>query len=211
MDISALFDSRLFHFLREDPVTAALIDILSDPIQDTFDVCEYIANNQSISAADGEQLELLGELIGVKRPLAQEDHIFTIRKLGFSGDPDNKTGWANDDDATVTTGGYITSSDGLYSQRSPGTEMSDTDYRYLIRQKAASYRSKMTHQVLFEYLIAFGTKCLIDDDTRFVVELDPLDYYAINGWAKNYVVTKGFKPAGIKVQFADNVRDGDTI
>ena len=211
MDIDVLWDSRLFHFLRDDPVTAALIDVLSDPIQDTYDVANFILTHWSIDEAEGEQLEFIGELIGVSRPYAQEDHIFTIRKLGYSGDLDNKTGWEDDSDATLTTGGYITGYDGLVSQRNVGSEMSDADYRYLIRQKAASYRKKATRENLYSYLVTFGTKCLIDDDTKFVVEFDPFEYYAINSWSKNYVTTKGFKPAGIKVQFRDNIRDEDTI
>lgn len=208
MDISALFDSRLFYFLRQDPVTAALIDIMSDPIQDTYDVCAFILGAQNIDTAEGEQLEFLGEMIGVSRPPAEEPDIFTLTRIGESVDHDNKLGFFDDTD-TVEIGGYMVKTNGLVAV--DGSDMSDADYRYLIRQKAASYRKKMTRVNLFNYLIAFGTKCLIDDDTRFEVELDPLKYYALNEWEKWYAINKGFKPAGIRTFWRDNLRHGDSI
>ena len=209
MDIDVLFDSRLFYFLRNDPVTAALIDVISDPLQDTYDVCNFILTHSSIDTAGGEQLDFLGELIGIERPPAQEAKIFTMNRLGEVPDLDNNRGFFDDSDATVDIGGYMTTSTGY--EAVDGSDMADVDYRYLIRQQAAAYRKKMTRVNLFNYLVAFGSKCLIDDETNMEVEIDPFDYYALNDWEKNYVLTQGFKPAGIKTTFRDNVRHEDEI
>lgn len=209
MDIDVLFDSRLFYFLRNDPVTAALIDVISDPLQDTYDVCNFILTHSSIDTAEGEQLDFLGELIGIERPPAQEAKIFTLNRLGEVPDLDNNRGFFDDSDATVDIGGYMTTSTGY--EAVDGSDMADVDYRYLIRQQAAAYRKKMTRVNLFNYLVAFGSKCLIDDEINMEVEIDPFDYYALNDWEKNYVLTQGFKPAGIKTAFRDNVRHEDEI
>jgi len=217
MDIYDNFIGRVFHFLRQDPTLISLVTVLADPMQDTFDVCEFILDHSSIDTAEGEQLELLGELIGVPRPPAQEEHrnLFALCRLGEFEEDDGRSGFFDDSDAaagqSIDLGGYFQTQTGLESQTNPGAEMSDADYRYLIRQKAEIYRSKMTKQKLFEYLITFGSKCLIDDATKFVVEIQPFTYYEINQWAKNYIETKGFKPAGISIDFEDNIRHESSI
>jgi hypothetical protein len=72
--------------------------------------------------------------------------------------------------------------------------MSDEDYRYLIRQKAASYRKSATREILFSYLIAFGARCKIDDDTDLKIEIDQDRYDDLDNWTRNYIETRGFKP-----------------
>jgi hypothetical protein len=206
-----LFD-RLFYFFRNDPHTLKLLTVLADPIQDTRDALDFMLGSDSIDTAEGEQLEFLGSLIGVSRPPAQEldENIFTLCRLGETDDLDGSTGFFDDTDS-VELGGYLTTLKGLPSITQPGTEMPDEEYRRLIRQKAAMLKSKMTVENLFNYLIAFGSKCKIDDDTRYICEIDPFTYYDLNEWFKYYVETKGFKPAAFTPRFADNLRHGDSI
>lgn len=206
---SDLYD-RLFYFFKDDPHTVSLLTVLADPIQDTQDVMAFIMGADSIDDAEGEQLEQIASWIGVVRPPAQETRIFTLRKLGFTGDLENHTGFEDTSD-TIELGGYMVSLDGLESQTNPGSMMPDADFRKLIKQKAAVFRSKMTDTNLFNYLIAFGSRCKIDDDTQYVVEMDPYTYYDLNTWFKKYVTEKGFKPAGFTMQFRDNMRHEDSI
>lgn len=206
-----LFD-RLFYFFRNDPHTVKLLTVLADPIQDTRDALDFLLGADSIDNAEGEQLDNIGGWIGVARPPAQEldENIFTLCRLGETDDLDGRTGFFDDSD-TVEIGGYLTTTKGLVSQTSPGTTMPDLDYRRLIRQKASMIKSKMTVENLFNYLIEFGSKCKIDDDVKYICEMDPFRYYDLNEWFKYYVTTKGFKPATFSQQFRDNVRHGDSI
>lgn len=207
INVETVWKARLFEQFKNSPHIVALIEILSDPLQDTVDVCDFILAHNSIDDAEGEQLDFLGELIGVTRPRAQEDpdNIFTMCSLGETGDSDNSQGFYDDTDSVIT-GGYMTSYEGIPDQSDPTAQMSDADFRYLIRQKAAAFRKKMTRRNLFNYLIAFGGRCKIDDDTGQTVTIDPTAYYQFDDWTKWYIENKGFKPAGISVDIQENLR-----
>lgn len=204
IEVESTWQARLFHIFRQSPHILGLVEILSDPLQDTVDVCDYILNHLSIDTAEGEILDFLGELIGVTRPRAQEDpnNIFTMCSLGETDDLDGSTGFYNPDDET---GGYITSYYGIPDQSDASAMMSDVNFRFLIRQKAACYRKRMTLRNLFNYLIAFGARCAIDDDTSMTVKIDPTNFYDFDDWTKWYISNKGFKPAGISVGFVGNI------
>lgn len=206
---SDLFD-KLFYMFRDDPHTISLLTVIADPIQDTLDAMSFIEGASSIDSAEGEQLDQLASRIGLSRPPAQEADIFTLKGLGESDDLDGSQSLEDDTD-TITTGGYLTSLSGLESVSDPGSEMSDANFRYLIRQRASVIRSKMTRTNLFLYLVAFGGRAKIDDDTKFIAEIDPFTYYDFDEWEKWYIVNKGFAPAALTVQFRDNMRDEASI
>ncbi len=129
-----------------------------------------------------------------------------MSRWGETNDPDNDHGFYNDTDGT---GGYLLTNEGLAA--TDGSQMSDVDYRMLILQKAASYRKKATKLNLFEYLLAFGSRCKIDGTTQLEIEYDPVTYYDLDTWSKNYAVTKGFKPGGVGIQFRENMRNEDSV
>ncbi|MCP4712593.1 MAG: DUF2612 domain-containing protein [Planctomycetes bacterium] len=207
IEVEDTLKARLFSRFRNSPNIIGLIEILSDPLQDTVDACDFILANKSIDDSEGEQLDFIGELIGVYRPLQQEDpsNIFTMCSLGEADDLDGSTGFFDDTD-TVEIGGYMTSYVGIPDQSDPTAEMEDAPFRILIKQKASSYRKKPTRLNLFNYLIAFGSRCKIDDDTAHTIVFDPVSYYDLNDLYKWYVENKGFKPAGISVDIEENLR-----
>jgi hypothetical protein len=199
---------QLLHQFKFSENIVKLIGVLGDTLQDTFDAAYYIQTAVSLDDYEGEQLEFWGELIGVSRPLAQEpkENLFTLRKRGESVDPDNKTGFEDSTDSVIT-GGYLTTREGLPSISDPGSEMSDIDYRFLIRQKAASYRSRMTHTNLYNYLLAFGARCKIDGTVTFKSTIEQQNYYDLNNWQRNYIETRGFAPSGLTIEFDGNLED----
>lgn len=201
--------SRLFHFLRNSPNILGKMEVLSTVLQETVDAMAFLLANWSIDDSEGDQLDKIASWVGLTRPPAQEPNIFTLESEGETYDIDNDYGFCDDSDPTVTTGGYLTSTNGFPAV--DGSDMSDADFRELIRQRAESYRRFMTRENLFSYLLAFGSRCIIDDDTLKEVEIDPVTYYDLDEWQKNYVETRGFKPAGIRVFFRENMRDGDSI
>ncbi len=199
MTVLSDFTDRLFYQFRDSPHITALIEIICDPIQDQVNVSNFILDSASIDDAEGEQLEMLGEIIGVERPPAQETNTFRLVRLGEVQDPDR--GFATDENP----GGYMVGYKGLAAV--DGSEMSDTDYRYLIRQKAASYRTIMTRANIFEYLLAFGARCKIDDNTKFNLEIEPINYYDFDQWTQYYIVTRGFAPGGIMLGIVNNTHE----
>ncbi len=211
MTISADFKDRVFKQFKDSPHIVALFEIIADPMQDLSDVADYILAHLSIDDSEGLALDMLGELIGVNRPPMQEPNIFTLRRPGDTSDPDNDTGFGNDDDPALSTGGYLGTCQGLALVSDPDAEMADEDYRFLLRQKAASFRSKFTRENIYLYLIEFGSRCVIDDDTVLDVEYDPVTYYDLNAFQKFYVLSRGFKPGGVSTDFRDMMRHGDSI
>ena len=211
MTIDADLKARAFKQWKDSPHIVALFEIIADPLQDLNDVAAYILAHLSIDDSEGLVLDMLGELIGVNRPPMQEPNIFTLRRVGEIVDLDNDTGFGDDTDPTVPTGGYLGTVEGLALVSDPTAEMSDEDFRFLLRQKAASFRSKFTRENIHLYLVAFGSRCVIDDDTTLAAEYDPMNYYDLGAWQKFYVLTKGFKPGGVATDFRDMMRHGDSI
>jgi len=203
--VESLFKARTFSVFNDSEHIQALIEILSDPLQDTSDVADFILTAVDIDSAEGEQLEFIGRLIGVERPPAQEVYIATMVRIGEDQDPDE--GFADDENP----GGYMTTLSGLESISDPDAEMSDEDFRFYIWQKATAYRAKMTREVLFLYLIAFGARCKIDDDSELQVFIDMDTYDDFNEWTRNYVETRGFNPGGISVKILETTRHKEAI
>jgi len=199
---------RIVHFLRESPNVVNLIECIADPIQDTQTVIAWILDHLSIDTAEGELLDFLGEMIGMARPPRQETSLFELCNVGdYPDDPDNEHGFQNDDDASVTTGGYLASIYGTPYQVDPTAQMSDADYRYFIRQKAASLRSKVTHENLFAYILAFGDRCQIANPAVRQVTITQYNYNHLSDWARNYIRERGFQPAGIQINIAQNLEE----
>ena len=205
-----LTDQLLHQFKFSDNVLK-LLTVLGNMFQDTLDAAAYLQSMVDLDDYAGEQLEFWGELIGVKRPKAQEDpkNIFKTYSDGEIDELDGTDGFEDTTDGTVTLGGYLEGDDGL--EALDGSEMTDADYRYLILQKAASFRTRPTHTKLFNYLLAFGTRAVIDSDTTFKLVYDPVRYYDLNTWEKNYAVTRGIKPHSIDISFIEKHRNEDPI
>ena len=123
-------------------------------------------------------------------------------------DPENLYGLGDPTDPLV--GGYIQIPRGLADQSDPDAVYSNADYRVLIKRKAASYRVKMTREVIFSYLIGYGARCKINDDDPRQVVIDPYDQSALTQFERWHVLNRGFKPAGISVDF-EKTRDWEPL
>jgi len=200
---------KLFKQFKGSPLIQDIMEIIADPMQDTVDALCWMDERDGFNEWIGFELDWAGSILGIPRPLAQVplDHLFTIIDEGEEGD--ERTGFADENDPVI--GGNLADENGLPSIDEPGSLMDDEGYRRLLKQKAAALRKRMLRQTLFEYLLAFGSQCLIDDDTPKVVEMDPINYYDLSHWEKWYVLNKGFKPAATKTLFRGNIRNGDQI
>lgn len=193
--------SKLLDQFHQARYINEILDVLSSPMQDTVDVCEFILNSTDIDTATGDILDIYGEMIGVARPPAQEPNVFTLESLfDEPTDPDNDHGFYDPNDET---GGYFSSITGCNAI--DGSDMSDEDYRDLILTKAGVFRTKSTRENFFSYLLQFGARCILDDDDKFQLEIEQVTWDDFNHWQRNYVLTKGFDPAGVKVTFKDNL------
>lgn len=211
MTVESDWKARTFSFFREMPTMLELIECLADPIQDTQNVCAWILAQDTIDNTSGEMLDFMGELIGVKRPMLQEDedNLCTIFKLGDTSDADNSQGLSSVNDSSY--GGYLASVHGLNSITNPGALITDADYRSLIKAKGKTFKRRMTHRNLYTFILTFGARVKINDDTNFRVVLDASEYDDLNSWERWYAMTKGFKPAGIAVNFTSRMYDKDSI
>lgn len=207
-DIWGLKQERLFAKYRNSPNILGIMEILSDPVQDTRDVLDWLLSGLSIDTAEGELLDFLGEIIGSDRPSAQETDIFWLcGDWETPGDPENRHGLAPD---SLDEGGYLTRDDGLPSKSAPGTYMSDVDYRELIRSKAASFRQDATRETVYEFLVDLGVRCKIIEAHRDV-EFEPSSYDDLNYWLRGYIEARGFRPAGIRVRIKDQTEPSEEV
>lgn len=207
-DVWATKQERLFAKYRNSPNILGVMEILSDPTQDTRDVLDWLLSGLSIDTAEGELLDFLGELIGVDRPPAQEENILWLcGDWETPGDPDNRYGLATD---ALTEGGYLTRDDGLPSKSAPGTYMSDTDFRALIRSRGRTFRQKATRENVYEWLVELGVRAKILESDKFV-EYEPSSYNDLNYWLRNYIETRGFRPAGIQIQVKNQTEPSEEV
>jgi hypothetical protein len=206
MDIPERFLNYLYSQFRDSPVLRDFWDALMAPMIDTINTCEYILAHHGIDNAEGEFLDSWGHLIGVERPVLQESEIFTLCSEGEPDDTYIRRGFY---DSESDSGGYITTEEGLQSVGNPDQYMGDIDFRKLIKTKAATYRRKATQSVLWNYLIEFGVQSLINED-EWTINLELLNYNDIGEWTKNYILTRGYKPAGIGLRITENVTENLT-
>lgn len=206
MTLWSVYDNMvnsLFYILKESPEILKWVTVLADPIQDTLDCCEYIIGQDSIDNSDGQELDYIGTILKTPRPakLIPQNELFTLYDEKDTGDFDYKTGFADDDDPVV--GGYLSSDTGLMD----GTEarMIDADYRILLKQKSKLLRRKMTHENLYNYLLEFDARCVLNDGGTLTVEIEPINDADLTDWERWYILNKGFKPAGVKVEIQDRL------
>jgi hypothetical protein len=186
---------------RDDsPHVNSLLDVISSPFQDTINACQYILDNTDIYTAEGDILDIYGEMIGVYRPKAQEQKVFILESLYDTPyDYDNDHGFYDSNDST---GGYFSGITGTPSI--DGSEMSDEDYLDLILTKASTFRKRATKENMFSYLLRFGARCIIENDDKLSFEIEQLTYDDFDHWQRNYVLTEGFDPGGINISIKDN-------
>ena len=208
-DVEARFKEKLYSQFKNSTNINELFEVRSTTLQDTVDAIEFILGQLSIDDRQGDLLDKLGTRLGVARPFAQEpdESLFTLYDVGDVGI--ESQGFSDED--YQSEGGYLADEKGLQLQSDPLQKMSDSDYRSLLKQKAASWRRRATRQNLFDYLIAFGAQCIIQDDEVMDIVFDTVDYDALNDFEKWYVINKGFKPAGISTAFRERMRASEAI
>lgn len=190
--------SKLRQCMRDSPNIIALLKMLSVPKQDIVDVCEYLLSMPDIDTKEGVHLDQVGSKIGVRRPMAQvpDDELFTlydddeIAPLAWES-----TGFAEEGETGV--GGYFVDDDGL--DTGDGAQMSDSDYRVLLKQKAEAFRALMTDDSLYAYFLVFSAPVSIDEDDILTVTVTPENDGDLSQWERFYIEKNGFKPAGIRM------------
>ena len=210
MTVLTDWQELLFAKYRHSPNVNGTVELLAAPIQDSRDVLDWILDQNNLDDAEGEILNFRGELIGVTRPLAQEPDenlLWLCNDEDAADDIDGSMSLAPDD---LSTGGYLTGDDGIPSVSDPGAYMADTEYRALIRSKAATYRQKATRSAIYDYLLTFGVRCKINETDR-EVGFEPHSYDALNYWARDYIVSRGFRPAGIRVYITEQLESDSEV
>jgi hypothetical protein len=198
VDVYANILDRLFAKYRYSQNILGVLEILSDPIQDTDDAIDWLLAHLSIDEAEGELLDFMASWIGVSRPPAQEENIFLLfRDEEVADDPENNHGLAPD---SLSSGGYLSADDGCLSKSDPGSYVDDETFRTFIRAKAATFRKKATPEVMFEYILSFGIRTVLHEDEALTCEIEPSNYEDMTLFIQNYIETRGFRPAGIKVR-----------
>lgn len=187
---------RLFAKYRHSPNILKVFEILADPKQDTRDILDWFQGQLSIGTAEGVILDFFGELIGVLRPPNQEpDILWLCGDWELADDVFNRFGLAPEDELS---GGYCTGDNGCLHKTNPGVADDET-YREYIYSKASTYRRNATRAVLYDYLLFFGCRFKVLEPANREIEFEPYDYAVINYHMRNYIETRGFRPAGIEV------------
>lgn len=188
---------RLFAKYRDSPNILGVLEILADPIQDTDDALDWLLEHLSIDGAEGELLDLIASWIGVTRPPIQEVDVFRLfRDEEIADDIDNHHGLAPD---ALSSGGYLSADDGCLSESASGSYVDDATFRKYIRAKAATFRKKATPEVMSTYILSFGIRSQFHE-SDLECEIEPYSYDDMSLFLENYIETRGFRPAGIKIR-----------
>ena len=198
MDVEATLLSNLFAQFKHSPNILAILEIIAVPFQDTIDAIEYLQTQNDVTTAEGIHLDILGEWVGVERPLEQEPNDFRFIDIGdLPGDPTSHGFCDIDGDPT---GGYLVSSyNGLASITNPGDLMGDDDYRELILFKAANFRQRATEERIYLSLVLYGITCDVETITNGEIDITPQTPGEMTHYQRWYLLNKGFRPAGIKL------------
>ena len=195
------FLDRLFPVFRKSPNELYQAETFTGPMDETYEAMAYYLAHTDLDDREGVLLDWTGWLIGVRRPPAQEpdENLFWLCPLDAVDIEPETRGFSTLDQ---TEGGYMTGLAGIVSVSDPGSFMGDDDYRELIKTKAATFRKSATRDVLYEYLEKFGIRVLFEFGTAEIT-YNPQSFDDTPYWKRDYVVNKGFSPAGIKIIFPD--------
>ena len=197
MDVEATLLSNLFAQFKHSPNILALLEIIATAFQDTMDAIDYLKTQRNVDDAEGAHLDLLGELVGVERPLEQEPNDFRLIDLADLPGEQNHGLCDLDGDPA---GGYLVSVyNGLASITNPGALMGDDDYRELILFKIANFRQKATEERIYLSLVLYGVTCDVETITNGEIDITPQTQGEMTYYKRWYLLNKGFRPAGIKI------------
>ena len=135
----------------------SLLEALYNRFADSDAIMDDLASMRDLDTATGVWLDILGEIIGIPRPVKDEDpaNIFTVRNPAWFNDP-NKGVF----DGGALTGGYLQSATGLGVPT--GDLMEDEPYRDLIRAKAAANNAIGTFVDIYNMILnAFGVDATV--------------------------------------------------
>jgi hypothetical protein len=198
-NVYEFMQSKLRNCFRDSPNIDSLIHMLSVPIQDRVDVANFILGMTDIDTREGVFLDQVGSKTGVKRPLKQvpDDHLFTLYDEDEIGDEwDEYTCFGEEGEDEI--GGYMVDENGL--DTGDGQLMNDPDYRILLNQKAETFRSQMTDENLIKYLLVYGAPSDIEEENTLKVVITPENDGDLSQWERWYILNRGYKPAGIRIQ-----------
>lgn len=127
------YKTRLPNQFEDAENLRAVIDVVSDKLDEGNDVLDYLLNDTTLDDAEGVWLDEIGDIVGAPRGGTQVSDalIFTYKDVSAVDDPTQCFGNAT---TSPPGGGYYAGVDGLPD----GALFGDTDYRALIRAKIAS-------------------------------------------------------------------------
>lgn len=138
VDIRARSESRIYSRFK-DTNTEEFALVMTDQAEEAIQVCNDIANQYNIDTSEGVQLDVIGDIVGIKRPKDQasiED--FEDDSIYFKFDTPDQ-GWDQ----------------GLWTPLTPGQALDDARYRILLKAKIFANYAKSTLEdvVLFVELV----------------------------------------------------------
>lgn len=123
--------SRLLDQQRDGDDWDNFLSIIAAEFEEIIDILVDLSTLTWLDTATGVWLDRIGEIVGVKRPSAEEvDNIFTVCDTGDADETgDSVHCWGDDDHALE--GGYVWDDDGVLL----GGEADDDDYLEFIKAK----------------------------------------------------------------------------
>ena len=178
---------ELLNQFRDSPRFLSLIDGIFNRVEDTDDLLADLLTKRDLETASGYWLDIIGEILGFRRPteFVPGDQTFQFKEL--ETDPDDPDeGFA--DGPPITVGGYFGDVDGIHFPEAPLVD--DDEYRTLLKAKARATNASPSLPSIGRFITdAFSVGFTITVPARnyIVIELDAgtdsLIQYAIKRFA----------------------------
>jgi len=196
-DVFEILEGRILNQFSESTNLLALLEAIYTQLQDTQDMLEALRDDRYIDTAEGVWLDVLGDIVGLPRPYADEDpdYIFTAKLTGEPDDPNKGCYLAG----PPATGGYIQTWAGINVVADPTTLVSDVEYRKQIKAKAvANHRDGIISDFFTFLKDGFDVDSTITEQIGLIsVELE--DY--LSEKERRFAEEYGPRSAGVKVDF----------
>lgn len=128
---------ELLNQFRDAPGILSFLEAIFNRIEDTDGLLAALLTKRDLESAEGVWLDILGAIVGVRRPVAliPDENIFTMKNVGDPDDPDLSFG----DAVPPTSGGYFQTLAGV---RFPDAGLVDDDtFRVFLKAKIYSTSS----------------------------------------------------------------------
>ena len=192
INIKERSESRIYSRFK-DTTTEELALIMTNQAAEAIIICNDIANQYNIDSSEGVQLDIIGDIVGIKRPKDQQSIAdFEDESIYFKWDTPGQ-GW----------------DDGVWIPIEEGEALDDIRYRILLKAKIfANYAKSTLEDIAMFVELVLSKDSLVWDGVGYV---DIHVGGVLSSYEENIVLNNSPIAAGVRIRNLTSSTNNDAL